>query len=109
MKYIPIPSASAYKKRLIEKMELVIKRMIWRLFFFRQGQDEQDDSANENFGFKSRKCPPPHVEELQPFEDDLLRTVEDIQFRRTSDTFQDQLQKDIKMVRTSEKLFVQAD
>ena len=41
--------------------------------------------------------------------DNLLRMLEDIQFRRTSKTFQDQLQKDIKMVRTSEKLFVQAD
>ena len=65
MKNIPIPSKNAYLKRLIEKVENVIKRMRWKAFFFERNEDEDQDELNDEqnnqdhkYEFKSRKCPP---------------------------------------------------
>ena len=44
-KNIPIPSRNSFKKRLIEKVESVIKRMRWKAFFFMK---DDDDSRREN-------------------------------------------------------------
>ena len=71
MKNIPIPSKNAYLKRLIEKVENVIKRMRWKAFFFERNEDEDQDelnddqnSQNHKYGFKSRKCPP-QIEDME--------------------------------------------
>ena len=95
LKIIPIPSRNEYSAWVIEKVESVIKRMRWRAFFFLKGdetqtEDHPDSGANEHFGFKSRKCPP-RVEELEAFEEDLLKMIESVQFRRVSDDFQERL------------------
>lgn len=116
MKNIPLPTTSAFKKRLIEKVEQVIKRMRWRALFFLQREDDKDDNDDdggaeereEKFGFKTRKCPP-KIEELQEFEEDLLKMIETIQFRNTRDEFQEKLKKDIKSITESKNLFVPAD
>ena len=71
MKNIPIPSAKAYKKKLIEKTESLIKRMRWKAFFFlKKGENNDQKTGTETFGFKSRKCPP-QIDELKPLEDDM--------------------------------------
>ena len=104
---IPIPSPNAYRKRLIEKVESVIKRMRWRAFYFlREG--ENSGSAEEKFGLKSKKCPP-QIEELKPFEDDMIKLIENIDFRRVSDPFQDNLKKDIRSIKSSNDVSVRAD
>ncbi|PIK38369.1 putative multidrug and toxin extrusion protein 1 [Apostichopus japonicus] len=48
----------------------------------------------ENFGFKSKKCPP-QIEELKLFEDDLLRMIENVKFKKVINQFQDKLRKDV--------------
>ena len=40
MKNIPIPSRNTYIKKLIEKTESVIKRILWKAFFFEQNKDK---------------------------------------------------------------------
>ena len=73
-----------YMKSLIEEVESVIKRKRWKAFFFdRNEQDNNDAINNDNFGFKSRKCPPKNSE-LGKFEADLLDMVHNIKFRKVN-------------------------
>ena len=45
LKNIPIPWADSYKRRLIEKVESVIRRMRWKAFFFLKGSEEMEDEG----------------------------------------------------------------
>ena len=106
MKNIPLPSNKEYTKRLIDKTESVIKRMRWKAYFYLHPEKKSDQ--NENFGFKSRKTPP-QVEEMTGFEDDLLRVVENVQFKNVKCHFQSRLSKDVKSIKRSDHMFVPAD
>ena len=114
MKNIPIPPASTYKKRLIEKVESVIKRMRWKAFFFLKAVDDEEKEPAKNkskenmFGFKSRKCPP-QIEELKSFEDDMLQMTENVRSRKVTDQFQTTLSKDIKKIKNATKMLIPAD
>ena len=110
LKNIPIPSSSTYTTALIERTEDVIKRMRWKAFFFLRNDDlDSDDSeSKETFGFRTRKCPP-RVNELEAFEDDLLKMGESIDFRRTSSDLQRRLDKDIQKMKNSKDVIVPAD
>ncbi len=110
MKNIPIPPRNTFLKKLIEKTEHLIKRMRWKAFFYEKSnkEDPPNDDQNNNFGFKSRKCPPQN-DDLALFENDLLNMVKNIQFRNTNDNFQDQLRKDIQKINRSTKAFIPAD
>ena len=104
--------------RLIEKVESVIKRMRWKaLFFLKATKDKNcsDEDENtptppneENFGFKSRKCPP-QIEELKPFEDDMLKLIENLRFKKVTNHFQSNLKKDITDIKKSKNMFIPAD
>ena len=89
--------------------------MRWRAYFFlRDGnaedQEELDhESESKAYGFNSRKSPP-QIEELKPFEDDLVKLIESIEFRRVHDSFQGTLRKDIfKKIRSSANMLIRAD
>lgn len=108
LKNIPIPSTSSYKKRLIEMVESVIKRMRWRAFFYlRSGSDETSEGQDEHYGFNSRRCPP-QVEELKAFETDMGKLVKNIKFRKANDSFQNTLRREVTRIKNSEELFVPA-
>ena len=108
-KNIPIPLRHSYLKSLKEKVESVIKRMRWKAFFFdRNEQDSNDAINNDNFGFKSRKCPPQNSE-LDKFEADLLDMVHNIKFRKVNNKFQNKLNEDISKIKKSTKAFIPAD
>ena len=47
------------------------------------------------YGFKSRKRPP-IIHELEHFENELLFMIKSIQFRKVNNSFQSQLNEDIK-------------
>ena len=64
--------------------------------------------TDDKYGFKSRKCHPQH-EDLDRFEADLVDMVNNIQFRKTQDEFQTQLNKDIQRIKSSTKAFIPAD
>ena len=102
-KNIPIPLRNSYLKSLIEKVESVIKRMRWKAFFFDRNEQDNDDAINnDNFGFKSRKCPPQNSE-LDKFEADLLDMVHNIKFRKVNHKFQNKLNEDISKIKKSTK------
>ena len=112
MKNIPIPPRNSYLKKLIEKTENLIKRMRWKAFFFERNKekdkDNKDDNETNNYGFRSRKCPP-HNDELDNFESDLYDMIKNIEFRNQHDEFQDKLRQDIKKINSSTKAFIPAD
>ena len=74
--------------------ESAIKRMRWKAFFYKRKEDCNNTPDDKNsFRFKSRKCPP-RIEDLECFETDLLKMIKEIEFKRTYNTFQNQLQND---------------
>ena len=108
MKNIPIPKKNNYIKILIEKVENVVKRMRWKAFFFDKDTDQDNESTDSNnYGFKSRKCPPQN-EEMDKFQTDLLEMVRSIEFRNVKDKFQDKLNEDINRINKSSKAFIPA-
>ena len=106
LKNIPIPSEKQYKKNLLEKTEEIIKRMRWKADFL--DKQEDDSRKEEDYGFKSRKCPT-QVKEMEAFENELLEMTRDIKFRRNYNEFQNVMNNDIKSVKNSKKAFIPAD
>ena len=109
LKNIPTPPNELYRKKLIENVESLMKRMRWRAFFYLGKENEEDEQGDGmHYGFNSRRCPP-QIDELKPFEDDAVKLIENIQFRRTRDRFQKILQKDAAYIRGSQDIFMPAD
>ena len=105
MKNIGLPSQDFYRKRLIDKVENVVNRMRWKSHFFLH---EPNATAEYNFGLKSKKSPPVVIE-MKAFEEDLINMMENIQFRKVTDTFLDNLNNDLKKVKSSPNVLVFAD
>ena len=78
IKKIPIPTQKRYLLQLMEKIEIVIKRMRWKAMQF--SSNEYNDSKTEWYGLKSLSSPRP-VKELIPFENELISLVKNIKFR----------------------------
>ena len=110
LRNIPIPADNEYRKRLIEKVESFVRRLRWKAFFFLRGDSrtETDFNHKESYGFNSAKSPP-YVEELKPFEDDLIELIENLKFRHVHDAFQERLKDDVRNIRSSTQVFVKAD
>ena len=68
-KNIPIPPRNTYIKKLIEKVESVIKRMRWKAYFF-DNDIGNSENNNNKYGFKSRNSPPQN-KGMEKFEDDV--------------------------------------
>ena len=116
LKNIPLPSKNTYIYKLIDKTEKVIKRMRWKAFFFEKNEKskENDNNIDDNEQeecpsvFKTRRCPPQQAD-MKEFELDLLKMIENIEFKATSNEFLNTLKADIRYIKNSEKVFVQAD
>ena len=111
LKNIPIPPEAPYLKRLIERSENVLGRMRWRAWHYLKGEkddNEENPEDKEHNGLNCRKSPP-HVEELEAFEDSVGRLIESITFKKTRDKFQENLQKDVARIKQSKAIFVPAD
>ena len=106
MKNIPLPSEKMYKTTLIEKVELLIKRMRWKAHLYESSQSHQSNPMH--YIFKSRTCPPQH-KDLIPFEEDLVKLMKSVTFKKFFNKFQEQLKTDIKSIKESNNVFVFAD
>ena len=81
-------------------VESVIKRMMWTAFFFLRGKDggnndlgntdDDNEELNKKYGLRSRRCPP-QVKEMIPFEEDMAKLIQNLEFRKICDDFQKQL------------------
>lgn len=102
---IPIPGRLQYQRKMIEKSENFVRRIRWKHFFI---QNPNVVQHKQTYGFKTTVTPP-QSKELKNFEDDLFNMIRNIQFRATSNEFQNNLKKDVKTILSSDKVFVNAD
>ena len=107
IKNIPIPHERVYLLQLVEKIEAVIKRMRWKATFYNKKKNE-GEQIPERYGIKSDNCPK-QIKELLPFEDELILLLNSIKFRKVKNDFQQKLNNDIKMIKSSEKTITPAD
>ena len=105
-KNIPIPTERSYKLQLMEKIEMVIRRMRWKAIMHNT-QNEKDDEK-ERYGLKTLKCPK-QVREMIAFENELIAIVKNVKFRKFQSDFQNNLQEDIKVLRNPTKTMTFAD
>ena len=104
-KNTPLPPERSYKLELIEKLEMVIKRMRRKAIF----QDTKKEKRNQQrYGLRSFKITPP-VKELAAFEFELIELVKNIKFRKMKNQLQNELKEDIKMINQSRKTLTFAD
>ena len=88
MKNIPIPSRNLYQLQSIDKIESVIKRLLWKaLFFLTNTYDTNDDMNKETYGFKP-KHHPGVIKKLETFEKEPFNIASSLKFRNTTDDFQ---------------------
>ena len=121
-KNIPIPKEFPYMKDLIHETERLITRTRWKAFFFldknrNESGDSEDESSDVDgmeerqkvtFGFKSAR-PPPVIKELSNFEKDLWKLVQGVKFSHYRGPFQNKLKQELKYIKNSDKIFMQAD
>ena len=106
IKNIPIRSKKLYKINLIQKVELYIKRLIWKAHMFESSGKGQPNPLH--YVFKSRKCPP-HHNDLIAFVNDLLKWIKNVTFRKVRNKFQDGLKKDIKSIKKCNNIYIFLD
>ena len=97
MKNSPIPDKATYYIKMIEKIESLIKRIIRKSHFFLNKKDPDMDKK-ETCGFKASYYPS-LILEIEPFETDLCNLVNLIKFRTNMNSFQKQINKDIRNIR----------
>ncbi|RUA05113.1 MAG: hypothetical protein DSY43_05320, partial [Gammaproteobacteria bacterium] len=90
---------------MIDKTEQLLRRMRWKAFHF---LNPELTTVKENFGFKTRNCPPV-IEEMKKFEDGMISIIQNINFQDVKCQFQQDLKEDIKSVKNDKHLFVKAD
>ena len=76
-----------------------IKRMRWKILEFLGNLHSSDKITT---GFKSSNCPP-IVQELENFENELMLLIKNIQFRKVKNSFESQLNEDIKQIKQTSK------
>jgi len=83
--------------------------MRWKAFFFLNNQDT-DETTRQTYGFKSKRSPP-HVNELNEFEDCMQNLIQRIEFRtdHQPSNLQRKLANDLKEIREDKHIYVKAD
>ena len=90
-KCIPVPSNNVYLQIMISKAERFIHNFRWKALFFLKPAAKP--KSKQTFGFKST-APAPGVPELKQFENELADLIENIQFGRKPNPFQQKLKAD---------------
>ena len=97
-----------YIKKLFTQTAHFVNRVRWKVYH-KDKDDKVPSCANyKTYGFKSSRKAPPN-NELKLFEKDLYDMVRNIQFRPVKNDFQKKLKEDIRKIKNTENLIVQAD
>ena len=109
LKNIGLPTHDQYRRAIINKTEDVIQRMRWRAFFYLNGDtNTQSQTKTQTFGLKSKNSPPT-IPDMKPFEEDLTRMIENVQFRQSNDEFMATLETDKQKIKSSRNVFIFAE
>ena len=79
--------------------------MRWKAIFF---DSENSPDPPYRYGIKTRAFPS-RIADLEPFECGLLKLIPNVKFHRNTNPFQRQLQRDIRKIRASDKIFIPSD
>ena len=92
MKEMEIPQNKTYLLQLIEKIEMVIKKIRGKVLC--NGKKETNGIKTEQYGLKSSKTPK-QIKQLIPFENDLILIplVQKIRFTKTRNHFHEKIKK----------------
>ena len=101
MKNIGIPQNKTYLLQMIENIEMVIKRMRWKVLC--NVKKETNGIKREWYGLKSSKTPK-QVKNFIQFENDFIALVQNIKFRKTINHFQKKINIDGKQVLKSKEV-----
>ena len=84
--------------------------MHWRAIVFINNNKKATEDYKEglSYGLKSGRSPP-QLKDLIQFENDLVRIVKELKFRKVKNNFQTKLREDMKQVQTSKKTLTPAD
>ena len=86
-KNVLIQPNNSYKKKLTDISENVMKRTRWKAYFYLRNEVEEDERGNgKHYGFNSSSCPH-QIDELKPFENDMAKLIENVEFRRSHGNF----------------------
>ena len=105
MKNISLPSQKEYVLQLIHCVEIFVRNLRWRAYFY---LNPQQKPQKENFDFKSLKAAP-KIKELQWLEDAMYELVRNIKFKKYSNEFQRKLKDDRMKIMNETKVIVPAD
>ena len=105
MKNISLPSQKEYVLQLIHCVEIFVRNLRWRAYFY---LNPQQKPQKENFDFKSLKAAP-KIKELQWLEDAMYDLVRNIKFKKYSNEFQRKLKDDRMKIMNETKVIVPAD
>ena len=94
-------------KNLLEKIEVLIKRMRWKAYFYLNKDSLDNTKRDEPYGLKSRRSPP-HIPGLRDFEHDLVSLIQRTNFKKTFNRFQQVLKNDIRNIHSSKDIIVAA-
>ena len=75
-------------------------RMRWKAYFYLN--PEVSNNNRETYGFNSKNTPP-HIPELESFENRLLDMIHNVKFKNVKCGYQ---KNDVKNIKKSESLFV---
>ena len=95
----------------MEKLELFIKRMWWKVHFYNEKKDikkNETQSIPETYSLKSLKCPP-QVKELIQFVSDLLNIIKSLKFWKTRSHFWKRLKDDLNTIYNTYTILTFAD
>ena len=91
LKNIPIPSKPKYLKYMVENVESVIRRLIWKVYHFLKENSEND---SENLKTFKNLVTPPQNEHLNVFKNDIYDIIRNLEFNNIRNKFLDHLNKD---------------
>ena len=105
-KNIPTIPKFQFQKMLIKRIEEVLCRMRWKLFWSKI--QEKDKLSKNFFGFKSCNYPP-SMPELKPFEEDLISIVSSLEMKLHNNPLQEKMKEDMDRIRQTKEMIVPAD
>ena len=82
--------------------------MRWKAHFYLRNSNQANKDKTPTFGLKSTRAPP-SIPEMKQFEEDVAKTIENIEFRNATNEFITRLENDKQTIKSSPNLFVFAD
>ena len=105
-KNIPIANRRTYFEMMIRAVEKFGRNSSWRALF--KLNPDIVSRVKETFGFRSTRAAP-RIPELKDFEQDLIKMVQSIKFRKRSNPFLENLKKENSKIASQNKLIIPAD